>query len=66
MNAELEIRRKELDESVRKGRTKPAEREFILESLEAIVDTLQWLARIEPILKQRLFNGDQAPVGGCW
>ncbi|RXF75040.1 hypothetical protein [Hansschlegelia zhihuaiae] len=66
LQAEILVRRKELDEEVRRGRVKDSQRTFILQSLEAAVDTLKWLQAIEPTLKQRLWNNDQAPAGGCW
>lgn len=66
LQAEVALRRKELDEDVRRGRAKPSERDYVIESLEAAIGTLQWLQRVEPVIKQRLFNDDRAPAGGCW
>ena len=66
LNGEIHVRRQELDKDVRAGRTTRAQADYVIESLEAIGDTLRWFQRVERIVKQRLFNGDDAPVGGCW
>ncbi|WP_020179824.1 hypothetical protein [Methylopila sp. M107] len=66
LNAEIEHRKRETESAVRAGRMKPSERAYIIESLEAAGDTFRWLLRVEPHLKQRLFNDDKPPVGGCW
>ena len=66
LQAELTIRRKEMDEEVRRGRMKESARQYTIESLEAAIGTLQRLQGRARIINQRTFNGDEAPVGGCW
>lgn len=66
LNAEIGRRRQETEREIRAGRMTASQRDFVMESLEAGLDTLQWLHRIEPVVKQRLFNNDAPPAGGCW
>lgn len=66
LNGEIAVRKRELEKDVRDGRMRQSEAEYVIASLEAIGGTLNWLLSIEPVLKQRLFNGDVAPAGGCW
>lgn len=66
LNAEVLVRRKENEKEVRSGRKRQSVADFEIESLEAIVDTLRWLIAREATIKQRLFNDDRAPAGGCW
>lgn len=65
-NAEIMVRRKETEKEVRAGRMRESQRDFIIASLEAGLDQLKWLEANEACVKQRLFSGDQPPVGGCW
>lgn len=66
LNDEIHVRRQELDKEVRAGRRSRSQADYVIQSLEAIGDTLRWLQTIEPVLKQRLFNDDGPPAGGCW
>lgn len=61
-NAEIMLRRKEIEKEVRAGRMRESQREFIIASLEAGVDQLKWLEANESLIKQRLFNGDLPPA----
>ena len=66
LNGEIHVRRQQLDKDVRAGRTTRSQADYVLESLEAIGDTLRGLQDSSRIIKQRLFNDDEPPVGGCW
>ena len=66
LNAEILVRRVELERDVRAGRLSRSQADYTIESLEAIGDTLRWMQRVERTVKQRLFNDDKEPIGGCW
>jgi hypothetical protein len=62
MHAEIKVRRDEL----RRSKARESEVAYTVETLEAVVATLRWLKAHEPLIRQRLFNGDLPPEGGCW
>lgn len=66
LNAEILVRRVELERDVRAKRLSRAQADYTIESLEACVDTLKRLQAQARMIKQRLFNDDAPPAGGCW
>ncbi|PZU43894.1 MAG: hypothetical protein DI566_13305 [Microbacterium sp.] len=66
LNAEIAERRVELERDVRAGRLSRSQADYTIESLEAIGDTLRELQKRSRMIRQRLFNDDQEPIGGCW
>lgn len=66
LNGEIAVRKRELQKAVSDGRTRQSEADYVVASLEAIGDTLRRLDARRDQINQRTFNGDVAPVGGCW
>lgn len=62
LNAEILVRKKELEKEVRGGKRQSVA-DFEIAQLEAIGDTLRWLQANERTIKQRLFNDDRSTGG---